>query len=553
MPQARAYANNDIALVVWAYENPIPQCLGFSVHRTEVGGSTYETPLPTWVGFDDQANPNWVAHTSDEWPIQKFSWRDLTASPGKNYTYKIIPMVGAAGNLQPSGNSVVTNAVSLTPKRGDFSTYFNRGILSTQYLAHQIPNGPSGQPNYQVLKDRIDQPGDPLRNSLAGQIIEGLTFLLHRAKNSGGKCYCALYELNDPELLQLLIGNQEVHIVLSNTGTDDQVNEPGRQSLHESGVDVTDRMLGSGHIGHNKFIVYCDKNGKPRAVLSGSTNWTDTGVCAQSNNALVVDSDDLAADYFDYWTRLRAEGDAQSQGFRQQNNSVRNVSIGTTKVKLWYSPNTKAQNKSANSPRPGDMIDVWAAVVAAKKGILFLAFQPGSPSLIEAIAEAKNATPALFIRGAVTDPQAASAYDDEVHLYHRDLHTDTVVPATAVTDQFSYWQKELLKSSPGAHAIIHDKIIVIDPFTADSTVITGSHNLGYRASYNNDENMLIIRGHQELAHAYAVHVLDVYDHYRWRYTLQQHPDTAWKGLSNTPDWQDKYFAGVLATDASFFL
>ena len=37
-------------------------------------------------------------------------------------------------------------------------------------------------------------------------------------------------------------------------------------------------------------------------------------------------------------------------------------------------------------------------------------------------------------------------------------------------------------------------------------MITGSHNLGFKASYANDENMLIVQGNQALAQAYAVHV-----------------------------------------------
>jgi phosphatidylserine/phosphatidylglycerophosphate/cardiolipin synthase-like enzyme len=52
-------------------------------------------------------------------------------------------------------------------------------------------------------------------------------------------------------------------------------------------------------------------------------------------------------------------------------------------------------------------------------------------------------------------------------------------------------------------------------------VITGSHNLGFKASYSNDENILIIRGDRAVAEAYAAHVLDVYEHYRWRWRLQQ--------------------------------
>ena len=112
-----------------------------------------------------------------------------------------------------------------------------------------------------------------------------------------------------------------------------------------------------------------------------------------------------------------------------------------------------------------------------------------------------------------------------------------------INDPFSYWQRELYKLG---HAVIHDKIVVIDPFTDNCTVITGSHNLGFKASYANDENMLIIRGNRAVAEAYTAHVLDVYDHFRWRYRLQKasssgHPDTAWQDLEETDGWQDKYF------------
>ena len=63
---------------------------------------------------------------------------------------------------------------------------------------------------------------------------------------------------------------------------------------------------------------------------------------------------------------------------------------------------------------------------------------------------------------------------------------------------------------------------MIDPCDAENcAVITGSHNLGYRASYCNDDNLLIVRGNRALAIAYAVHVLDLYDHYVFRARLQQ--------------------------------
>jgi phosphatidylserine/phosphatidylglycerophosphate/cardiolipin synthase-like enzyme len=58
--------------------------------------------------------------------------------------------------------------------------------------------------------------------------------------------------------------------------------------------------------------------------------------------------------------------------------------------------------------------------------------------------------------------------------------------------------------------------VIIDPLSDDCVVATGSHNLGYKASYENDENLLIFRGNKALAQAYAVHALDVFDHYRYR-------------------------------------
>jgi phosphatidylserine/phosphatidylglycerophosphate/cardiolipin synthase-like enzyme len=117
------------------------------------------------------------------------------------------------------------------------------------------------------------------------------------------------------------------------------------------------------------------------------------------------------------------------------------------------------------------------------------------------------------------------------------------IPAGSLTkdDAFGAWEGELYKYG---HAIIHNKIVVIDPFSDNCTVITGSHNLGYRASSNNDENMVIIRGHRGLAQAYACHVLDVDDHYAWRYWLHKYPERFGKPLREDEGWQDNYIVGA---------
>jgi phosphatidylserine/phosphatidylglycerophosphate/cardiolipin synthase-like enzyme len=547
---AIAISNNDVAFIAWRVEAKIPNCLGFAIYRRDAAGQ--ETALPAWVGFQGEENADWHAKTTAVWPVQKFTWRDLTAKRGETYTYRIAPMAGKPGQLQEvQGHALTTNEVTITEKRGDFSAFFNRGILSTQSLVHQLPSTPSGVPNYLKLKDRIDQPGDPLRERLSGQLRIAMLGLFDRVRSEGGELYCALYELTDPELEQrLLAGKSFVHVILSNTGTNDAENAPARQALHEAGIDVTDRMVGSGHIGHNKFVVYVNSEGTPTAVWTGSTNWTDTGLCAQSNNGILVESPDLAARYLDYWQRIKKDGSAQGASYRADNDKARKVKAdgGHTDVTLWFSPNTQQKTKPANAATPDDMSDAFAAMSGAKDAILFLVFQPGTPSIVEKASELQDKNSHLFVHGAATDPAAVQDYS--THLFHRtSAQTDTdVVAAAAIDDQFGFWEKELLKSGPSAHAIIHDKIVVVDPFSPDCVVITGSHNLGYRASYNNDENLLIIRGNRELAAAYAAHVMDVYDHYRWRFMLQQKGASAWRGLVPNDSWQDKYFtAGSQST------
>jgi phosphatidylserine/phosphatidylglycerophosphate/cardiolipin synthase-like enzyme len=555
MSNAVAYSNNDVVQLAWQYGQRLNGCLGFRIERTDT--QTHMTKaLPAWVGFTGTTNPQWQPQTTNEWPVQKFSWRDLTAARGRTYTYTITPMTGAPGALLPlTALKLVTPAVTLTPKRGNFSAYFNRGILSTQFLAHALPSGPTGAPDFQVLTNRIDQPGDPLRNKLAGEMITALRSLIDRAAAQGGRCYLALYELNDTELLQVLLASAGlIEIILSNTGPDDGENKPARQSLHEAGIAITDRMVGSGHIGHNKFCLYVDGSNQPKAVLTGSTNWTSTGLCAQSNNALIIESDDVAQDYFDYWHRLKTDNSEQGATLRTSNRKTFPAVVGGNPVTLYFSPNTVLKNKPAvNPPAPIDMADVFARINAATEGILFLLFQPGSPSILDAVGAAQTANPQLFVRGAATDPQAVADFQSTYLFHQHGIDPDEVVAASAINDQFGSFQKELLKSSPGAHAIIHDKIVVIDPFSNNPTVITGSHNDGYRASYNNDENLVIVTGNQALAQAYATHVFDVYDHYRWRYTLGKNGAAAWTGLQKDDKWQDKYFTPAYQPEFKFML
>jgi len=124
-----------------------------------------------------------------------------------------------------------------------------------------------------------------------------------RAEADNCDLYLALYELNDPILLKLLQDNADrVHLILSTAGSTkpkkgsgdpavwDGTNKDSRALLRDKVAEFHDRMFNnSAHIGHNKFGILVDRaTQKPKAVLAGSTNWTFTGLCTQTNNVIIM-------------------------------------------------------------------------------------------------------------------------------------------------------------------------------------------------------------------------------------------------------------------------
>ena len=111
------------------------------------------------------------------------------------------------------------------------------------------------------------------------------------------------------------------------------------------------------------------------------------------------------------------------------------------------------------------------------------------------------------------------------------------------------WFDEFVKKN-GAHAIVHSKIVVLDPFGDTPIVMTGSHNMGTTASKKNDENLVIVEGDRNLAAAYAVNILSIYNNYRWRFRLNQ--VTKFTGLYDHDRWQNSQLNGAPGKELAFW-
>lgn len=583
--QARAIANNDIAYLWWNVSEKIPGCLGFSIRRVDAAGN--EKALPAYVGFEPgQPGEAHRFRDTDVWPIQSFQWKDVFAVPG-TYRYRIIPMLGPdVDALVPDETkAITTEPVTITGDYGDTQAYFNVGLISTQSIVRRIRKlvDDGVYPNRRdALLGEIAKAGSSIRASLAGDVLpKGLLALPNKALAEDGACHMSLYELTDRELLdaiKALADDEKVDLCLSNADKTEQyvgddgaqhtrkirdgTNADSRAELLTHQVPVTNRFVPSSSIGHNKFVVY-SSGGANRAVLTGSTNWTATGLCSQTNNALLITNQTIADGFAEYWGKLVADADlspAQGADLRKWCGSgAVESALSEGQVSVWFSPNTKRKTKGEDVPP--DLQQVFDLIGQAKKGILFLAFNPGTPSCLEKIREKaeqmREAGETFFVRGAVTDPAPLGQFATFITKRDATEVPDVLVSGVGgVPDDYSYWEKELYKIG---HAVIHDKIIVIDPFTPECVVVTGSHNLGFKASYQNDENLVIVRGHRRLAEAYATHVLDVTNHFNWRTKLtklnqQNKLDEAWGDLDNTDKWQDKYFGADLLSsrDAFFF-
>ena len=584
MPNALAFSNNDIAVFAWSFDKQLEGCQGFAVYRGDVHAGTWE-PMAAMARF--QGVPPDVKQTTEQAPVQKFWWKDLEARRGGLYHYKIVPLGGHPGALTPLPGiePLVTNPVAITADRGLFKAWFNRGILATQAVVRAL-----GTPSADRLMRHIKDPNDKLRQLLEGQLQDALTFLLDSADANGGEVRCALYELNDPDGLEKRLqaadhGNPKARAVVlgnENVGANRKTGEPAdpdkhkedRQNLKNAGVPVVDRILPTGHIPHNKFVVL-KQNDTGVSVLTGSTNWTMNALAAQTNNALLIESPSVAAHFSAFWDQLEldsADSNPTWQGpelrkwVADHNAGMLDAPItledNSAKVQVFFSPSTAHALAKPPREHPADLEYLFSLMKAAKQAVLFLAFEPGNNSILEAAAAALAANRKLFVRGALTSATGAKQFKDALDAdsteaegtgRHPSVATIgepapdkrqgvpdfRVIPATAVhdNDKFGAWEGELNKAG---FAIIHDKIVVIDPFSDDCVVVTGSHNLGYRASHNNDENMVVVRGHRALAEAYACHVLDVYDHYAFRWWLQQNPSEFGRPLDTTGAWQERY-------------
>jgi len=529
-------------------------------HRAkEEKNGAAEDFLSNRVGFENEAiaaqpveGQEAVTKPSSEWPFQRFSWTDHDANTGDTVSYRVIPVVrrhdGALALLEDQASDWSPPRTLGAVSQSRFKPYFNRGFVMSQFMARYLEENhlSLGAFKAAISKD-VD---DKIRTFLSGDLRKTMLQELATAKADGTEVFGALFELSDPELIEGLCAlGPKAHLVLANgsvtkpKGVPSAVarkgdeNKKAREKLMTARCDVEadSRFLSPGPLGHNKFLVFTDLHGKPLRAWTGSTNWTPTGLCTQLNNGLLVDDPEVAAAYHAQWQRLREAGSDFPAALVSENGRPKQIggdNPGRIRSTVWFSRTRKGVDLDA----------LREEVQAAQHGILFLMFMPGGTGLFSTVA-ARSAEPGLYVRGVVSELPNGRGDESAVDVNlidgrnHRSLHLDIVEPQ-GVDHPFANFAEEVTRKQflgGIGHAIVHSKVVVIDPFSDDPTVITGSHNFSISASSKNDENFIIIKGDHDLAEAYAVNILGAYAHYRWRAFLGE-TNRPFNGLKDNDRW-----------------
>ncbi|MBV9236396.1 MAG: hypothetical protein JOZ94_11240, partial [Xanthobacteraceae bacterium] len=531
----KAYANADDVLIAWQPDSWPTNWVGFQLERrndTTQQVTTIANRIPPQPG-QGPVQPTGISSAAS--PIRRCIWTDHGAVATDSVSYRVTPMIAAdKGTFTPDASSAsawTAPVVAAGDAGGGLEAYFNRGTLMSQIVSRFV-NGDVSDKSLHDFLNNLKTPGFQARLYLAGDALHEILHFLHDADRRGSSIHAAIYEMNDRELVEALkpFGSRG-HVLLGNgSATEPWV----AQELTAAHIEVKHRDLS--HHGrsspsvHNKFVVESDASGRNAGrVLTGSTNWTTTGLCTQLNNVLIVEDAQIAGRYLDQWGKLVAAGDDMPASLKATNSKP----TDHNNISLYFA----ATNGEAEFKPVLDLI------AGAQQGVLFLMFMPGQSPLLEALLDRVQQNN-IYVRGVVSTVTASKTGDIgtvggqvvKSGAPAQAFHDDVELPAgVSEEDRPSWAETEFnVKEIHAAHlmAIVHSKVIVVDPFSNNCAVITGSHNFSDSASGKNDENLVIVRGNTQLAQAYALHINGVYDHYSWRAYLANGgaPDQIYKPL-----------------------
>ena len=572
---AKAYCAPSIVLLAmdWLDGERHQDFLGFAIRRSpgfqdnQTGRFAPHNWLPNRLGFNGPSTAGQPDLPSDQAPIQKFMWWDARVDglrPGAKLSYEIYPVRGNAQDhnlIRLDGTEV---EVTL-PEHIEFGigTWFNRAVMSSQAFSRILNAIGLSKDEEPSLEEALK-----LRTWLANGMERPLPDFIAHASSIVG----AIYHLTDSvwviPALKAAMTQSAIGLIYDAKVEKDKATGAPKPNPNEGAVrtlhDVRFFLRNKTTIMHNKFLVAGEHllsvaEAKPAQLTCGSANYTTEGLTTQANLVHTFDSPELAELYLKRFQLLKENPSKASTA--KETGWSRTISVGDAGVRVLFSP-------EPGRPRKSDSISIETiveAIHAARSSVIFCLFTPTDEKLRQACFAVGDAGKMMFglvnrvARGEPdTNPSASGTIPADqlaaLEIYHRSKDKKDVIGAeffhaSAVPRGFDPEINIFPGKKPPGYppVIIHHKFIVIDAETESPIVYTGSANMSGNSVFNNDENLLEIKGSSRLARIYLAEFLRLYEHYRARarfIAFQQSDGTvAAFGLALRKDrtWADKHY------------
>jgi phosphatidylserine/phosphatidylglycerophosphate/cardiolipin synthase-like enzyme len=502
--------------------------LGFGIERKD-----HENGEVSWLRglkrFDLPASDDGEDVTTRKHPVQKFHWGDYTTKPGRTYTYTVHAFKGRPAALEDF-ESVAVEVTCEVPERvgkNGHSVHFNRSAAASQAFARRFPNIPKG--------DVVDPAA---RIWLSRGLAEALIAYIDAALPGEG-LHLFLYEFAKEEYFEALERAMKRGVKLeilfdaiikTAKGKKTGPSIESKPLIKKFGLDKVARGRDpSGiNISHNKYMVLTGKDGKPKSVWTGSTNFTHSGVFAQTNIGHVIVGPEPAQSYLDWHQAIF--NDPTMSATESRKLCMELTSVPTKKLSgatLVLSPRKTIEA----------VTECAKLVSEAKRMVCFTAPFALHKDLEAALVKAPSQVFGLLNKNSVVSQKLHKAKNTQL------------AAAGAINEKsiLEVWQKKLQEESMQHSGVfIHTKIIMLDPLSDNPLIITGSANFSNNSSKNNDENQIFIAGETEVADIYLGEYMRMFDHYYFRdvvkalaKTKKQDPKAAF--LDETDEWTERFF------------
>jgi len=472
-------------------------------------------------------------------PIHKFRWLHVPgsfhqgASPFLGpYTYVVTPRFfdgnGSMLPLDPARSVSVTIDVVPFRKNG-LALGFTRGFVQSQAFVHHFGLKARIQPKSADLLFDTSAVSGTNDAGVQYTFAEEYDWLGFTARDRifdvlnqvTGDASLHLdmfaYDLNEPDILAVLLKlakEGRMRLMLDDAPLHHDAAKPTREDQFEQRFTQSatgEAAIRRGHYGrfaHDKILIVSQMGAAgnaPRRVLTGSTNFSVTGLYVNSNHVLVFDDPAVAAKYAEVFDAAW-NGGAQGKAFATNPLTSQPFDFagnGLPPTSITYSPHDAA---TAATILGGMAARVTSEGQTMGGSVLFAVMELGTGTgpVFPALNDI-HADESIFSYG-ITDTTSG------ICLYSRGHKTGVLVTgkpaATKLPPPFSQ------VPGVGLGHQIHHKFVVCGFNGADPVVFCGSSNLALQGEQVNGDNLLAIRD-GDVATAFAIEAVALVDHFEF--------------------------------------